>query len=147
MHQETLNIYFAGAIRGGREDAGLYAELIRHLAGLGRVLTEHVGDTALLRQEQSMSEREIFARDMRWLQTADLVVAEVTTPSLGVGYEIARAQVMGKKILCLFRPESTRNLSAMIAGDPDLHVASYRTSAEAKELINRFVASSTEKLL
>ena len=34
------------------------------------------------------------------------LVAEVTQPSLGVGYEIGRAIENKKKILCLFRPDS-----------------------------------------
>jgi len=33
------------------------------------------------------------------------VVAEVTIPSLGVGYEIGRAVAMGKRVLCLNRPK------------------------------------------
>ena len=37
-----------------------------------------------------------------------VLVAEVTQPSLGVGYEIGRAIDMKKKILCLFRPQSGR---------------------------------------
>ena len=32
-------------------------------------------------------------------------MAEVTQPSLGVGYEIGRAVAMDKKILCLYRPQ------------------------------------------
>jgi len=31
------------------------------------------------------------------------VVAEVTIPSLGVGYEIGRAVALGKRVLCLYR--------------------------------------------
>ena len=38
-----------------------------------------------------------------------VVVAEVTQPSLGVGYELGRAKAMNKKILCLFRPKSGRS--------------------------------------
>lgn len=38
-----------------------------------------------------------------------MVVAEVTLPSLGVGYELGRAVDMKKKILCLFRPSSGRS--------------------------------------
>ena len=37
-----------------------------------------------------------------------VLVAEVTQPSLGVGYEIGRAVDMKKKVLCLFRPQSGR---------------------------------------
>ena len=40
---------------------------------------------------------------------ADLV-AEVTQPSLGVGYELGRAVAMGKKILCLYRPQPDRSM-------------------------------------
>lgn len=45
---------------------------------------------------------------------AVVLVAEVTQPSLGVGYEIGRAIEMNKKILCLFRPESGRRKSFLI---------------------------------
>lgn len=38
-----------------------------------------------------------------------VVVAEVTQPSLGVGYELGRAVDMKKKIFCLFRPSSGRS--------------------------------------
>lgn len=38
-----------------------------------------------------------------------VVVAEVTQPSLGVGYELGRAVDMKKKVLCLFRPSSGRS--------------------------------------
>ena len=38
-----------------------------------------------------------------------VVVAEVTQPSLGVGYELGRAKAMNKKILCLFRPKSGKS--------------------------------------
>ena len=39
----TLKIYFCGSIRGGRDDAQLYAKIISHLKSFGTVLTEHVG--------------------------------------------------------------------------------------------------------
>lgn len=44
----SLKIYFAGSIRGGREDVQLYAKIVRLLQRYGTVLTEHVADTALL---------------------------------------------------------------------------------------------------
>ena len=130
-----LNIYFAGAIRGGREDGQLYAQLISYLKTFGTVLTEHVGDDGLLLEEKSLTEAEIFRRDMQWLGAADLVIAEVSTPSLGVGYEIGLAQTLGKPILCLYRPGENRRLSAMIAGNPALRVDCYTYLAEAERLL------------
>ena len=41
------------------------------------------------------------------------IVAEVTQPSLGVGYEIGRAVAMGKKILCLYRPQPDKSKESM----------------------------------
>ena len=37
-----------------------------------------------------------------------VIVAEVTQPSLGVGYELGRAVAMGKRILCLYRPQENK---------------------------------------
>ena len=42
------------------------------------------------------------------------IVAEVTQPSLGVGYEIGRAVAMGKRILCLYRPQQDKRKKSFI---------------------------------
>jgi uncharacterized membrane protein len=67
------------------------------------------------------------------------VVAEVTAVSMGVGYEIGRAVAAGKKVLCLFKPDSGKNLSAMIAGCADVEVAVYNNLNEAKNKISAFL--------
>jgi len=132
-----MKIYFAGSIRGGREDAALYQQIIEYLNTFGVVLTEHIGDPQLTDLgDDGPTDRFIHDRDLEWLQSADVVVAEVTTVSMGVGYEIGRAVESGKKVLCLFRPDSGKNLSAMIAGCPDLELVKYRNLDEAKTAIN-----------
>ena len=129
-------IYFAGSIRGGRADRERYAEIIRLLQDYGEVLTEHVGLGSLdAGGEEGMTDREIHDRDVAWLTTSDAVVAEVTTPSLGVGYEIARAALQRKPVLCLFQPEGGRRLSAMIAGCPGVAVQTYLTSKELPAIL------------
>ena len=42
-----MKIYFAGSIRGGRADVGLYHRMIEYLKRDYVVLTEHVGDLSL----------------------------------------------------------------------------------------------------
>lgn len=123
-------IYFAGSISGGRRDAALYRKIIALLKKHGRVLTEHIGDPKLSGRGESGSNRRIHDRDQRWLRKADWVVAEVTTPSLGVGYEIGKATEWGKPVLCLFRPDDHPRLSAMVAGCPGVRLVRYRTLAE-----------------
>ena len=134
-----MNIYFAGAIRGGRNDAELYLSIIRFLGIYGTVLTEHVGNEDLLLQEQFLSEGAIFKRDMQWLAEADLVVAEVSTPSLGVGYELAVAEQMNIPCFCLFRRQENKKLSAMIAGNSFFQLINYHDFLEAKEIISRLM--------
>lgn len=134
-----MKIYFAGSIRAGREDRELYARIIEHLRRHGQVLTEHIGADALPDLDPGLSHDEfIYHRDMFWLGQCDVVIAEVTRPSLGVGYEIGRAEMMGKRILYLYRPGEGQRLSAMIAGNKSLVVKEYRDLDDALEHIDRF---------
>lgn len=135
-----MKIYFAGSIRGGREDAELYFQIIEYLKNFGDVLTEHIGNPNLTHVgDDGPNDNFIHDRDMNWLTACDIIVAEVTTVSMGVGYEIGRAVEMGKKVLCLFRPDSGKNLSAMIAGCQELNVVNYKTLKEAKQHIDVFL--------
>jgi hypothetical protein len=136
-----MKIYFAGSIRGGREDAAIYNELIKYLGKFGEVLTEHIGELKLTNWgDDGPSDRFIYDRDMQWLIGSDVIVAEVTTVSMGVGYEIGRAVEMGNKVLCLFRPGSERNLSAMIGGCPAVTLVYYSTLEEARQAIEKFLS-------
>lgn len=140
VKKNPSKIYFAGSIRGGREDAALYNELIRHLGKYGEVLTEHIGELKMTHLgDDGPSDQFIHDRDMDWLISSDVIIAEVTTVSMGVGYEIGRAVESGKKVLCLFRPDSGKNLSAMIGGCQDLELKNYSDLEEAKQVIDAFL--------
>jgi 2'-deoxynucleoside 5'-phosphate N-hydrolase len=140
-------IYFAGSIRGGRNDKEVYLRLIRHLSKYGDVLTEHVGNTDIADEgEEGLSDEYIFQRDISWLRESDVVVAEVSTPSIGVGYEIGIAEGMNKPILCLFRNRGTKKLSAMIAGNSKLHVLRYESFADAIGYLDNFFDKTDNKL-
>ena len=86
-----------------------------------------------------MTDTFIYERDVKWLAEADFVVAEVTQPSLGVGYELGFAEAHGKPTLCLFRPASGRSLSAMIRGNARFVTRDYGTLEEAAAVIDGFV--------
>lgn len=140
-------IYFAGSIRGGREDVEFYLGIINHLKTHGRVLTEHIAEKQLaLMGEDNLSDPEIHDRDVGWLGESNVIVAEVTKASLGVGYEIGRMvernlwvpEPQRKGILCLYRSQVDRRLSAMIAGSSGLRTAEYQTLEQAKAEIDNF---------
>ena len=138
-----MKIYFAASIRGGREDQNKYNELIRFLSSKVEVLTEHVGDPDLEQTgEKNLSDQEIYQRDLEWLASADAVIAEVTNPSLGVGYELGIAEKMHKPILCLYEnTKEGRELSAMISGNPQFRTFPYNNLDQAKEEILSFISS------
>jgi nucleoside 2-deoxyribosyltransferase len=141
-----MKIYFAGSIRGGREDAALYFQIINYLKTFGKVLTEHVGDPALTSVgDDGPTDKFIHDRDLDWLNSSDVIVAEVTTVSMGVGYEIGRAVEAGKKVLCLFRPDSGKNLSAMISGCDVLTLVNYYNLDEAKQAIDVFLTHKAKR--
>lgn len=140
-----MKIYFAGSIRGGRGDVAVYNAIITELQSFGEVLTEHVGDIALSEKgDDGPSDMYIHERDMAWLSICDLVVAEVSVPSLGVGYELGWATALSKPVLCLYRTISGRPLSAMIAGSPGMQTADYSSMDEAKTIIGKFIRETTK---
>ena len=119
-------IYFAGSIRGGRVDAGLYHRIIDYIKRTDIVLTEHVGDMNL---QESATDQGIYAQDTAWLRQADLVIAECTCPSLGVGYELAYAEAHGKPCHIFYNRQAA-HLSAMLTGNPYFRIHPYDEEAE-----------------
>jgi 2'-deoxynucleoside 5'-phosphate N-hydrolase len=135
-----MKIYFAGSIRGGRSDARVYQAVIEYLSSLGEVLTQHVGDTSLSEKgDDGPDDRYIYDRDMAWLAACDILIAEVSMPSLGVGYELGCAVALKKPVLCLYKAEIDHPLSAMIAGNPGIQTAAYSSIAEADKILACFL--------
>jgi len=134
-----MRIYFSGSITGGREQARIYPAIIEYLQQYGEVLTEFVADNTYTQLgERQLAPEAVYRRDIDFIDRCQVVVAEVTVPSFGVGVEVARASMQGKPVLALYQPAGGRRLSAMIAGDPNVTVAEYRTLEEAKARIDHF---------
>lgn len=134
-----MNIYFAGAIRGGREKAEDYNRIVKKLQEKGNVLTTHVANKDLTSKgEKDLNAKEIYKRDIEWLESADLIVAEISIPSLGIGYELGIAEKLGKKVICFYDINSEKTLSAMIDGNEHFTVIKYSTIDEVLEYIDKF---------
>ncbi|UCD37010.1 MAG: nucleoside 2-deoxyribosyltransferase [Fidelibacterota bacterium] len=139
-----MRIYFSGSISGGREQAHVYPRIIELLNKYGEVLTEFVADQNRTRMgEPTFSPAEVYRRDVKLIDQCDVMVAEVTVPSFGVGVEVARAGFQGKPVLALYQPRDDRRLSAMISGDPNVTVAKYTSIEEAREAVERFFDGMT----
>jgi hypothetical protein len=90
-----------------------------------------------------MLPREVFERDSNWVRDCEAMIAEVSTPSLGVGYEYALAVQLGKPVLCAHR--SGLRISKMITGNPapNLTVVAYSAEAELDEQVDAFIVKVT----
>jgi nucleoside 2-deoxyribosyltransferase len=127
-----MKIYFACSITGGREFEAVYQAIVRALTqDCHTVLTAHLAETGALATEAVMDSREVYLRDIAWIQECDVLIAEVSAPSHGVGYEIGYSLGCGKPVLALY--QQSRKLSKMISGNPDpnLVVKPYETTLEA----------------
>lgn len=129
-------VYFAGSIRGGRTDADLYKRIIKYIQQEHIVLTEHVGDLSLSKTE-GLKDRDvaIYEQDTAWLRESDFVIAECTTPSLGVGYELAYAEAHGIPVH-IFYNKSRANLSAMLTGDKYFQIHPYHNEEDIYPLLD-----------
>ena len=128
-------VYFAGSIRGGRIDAELYARIIRYIQRTDIVLTEHIGNPDLNLKEQGKRDVEIYEEDMAWLRESDVVIAECTCPSLGVGYELAYAEKIGKPCH-IFYDRTKTQLSAMLTGNPYFNIHPYECEEDIYPVID-----------
>ena len=133
-------VYFACSIRGGG-DKSLYPSLVKIISQKAALLTEIFVADGLSPEGSNLPNTEIWERDISWIAEADAIIAEVSSPSLGVGYEIAKAEEGNKPILCLFRINGETKLSAMIAGCPNLKIANYANIDEAQTAIEDFLAN------
>jgi nucleoside 2-deoxyribosyltransferase len=148
--KQDPKIFLSGSIRGGRQLLETYRFMYDALEEAGaEVLSWHVADPDLEENESKMTEQEIYDRDMGLLAKSDALIAEVTVPSTGVGYEICRALDRKIPVLCLYRTGAA--VSAMVLGNPDpsLEVRTYSNEAALNEIIVKFIRAfggkNTEK--
>ena len=136
-----MNIYFACSITGGREFESIYQSIAKALTGDGHeVPTAHLAEPGVMALEAVIDPHEVYARDVSWIRASDVLIAEASAPSHGVGYEIGFALGLGKPVLAL-RQEG-RKLSKMISGNPDprLTVREYQNPEHAIEQIREFLS-------
>lgn len=138
-----MHIYFACAIVGGRQDEPVYRQIVQALLDDGHHVPT-AGNAGLQvgsGLEPDMAAADVYSRDTGWIDDSHTLIAEVSTPSHGVGYEIGYALEHNKPVLCIFR-RGVR-VSKMITGNnmPGLQVADYGDANEAIQIVRNFLAN------
>jgi nucleoside 2-deoxyribosyltransferase len=139
-----MNIYFACSITGGRDFESIYRAITDALLSDGHeVPTAHLADSNVKAFEGQVSPREVYERDTAWIRACGALVAEVSTPSHGVGYEVSYALNIGKPVLCVYR--EGQPISKMLTGNSDPHISikTYHDAEEAIAVIRPFLDSQT----
>lgn len=132
-------VYFACSIRGGG-DTSFYEAIITAIrASNGLCLSEIFINDAIKTQGSPLPDLDIYTRDIAWIHECNVVIAEVTNPSLGVGYELAFAEKLNKPILTLFNRTSGKKLSAMISGNTYFNNSMYETYDDLSKLVGSFL--------
>ena len=135
-----MKVYLSGSIRGGRQLQNIYQIILDFLQDNDHeVLTNHVAEKNIIEKETDQSDTEIFVQDESWLKECDCVIAEVSVPSLGVGYEIADTLARNKPVLAVY-DSKLGPISAMISGNtsPLISVRSYSSVPQLLEHISSF---------
>lgn len=137
-----MKIYFACSISGGRKDEKTYQYLVQVLTGMGiDIPTAHIAETGVEEVDAREKPGDIYNRDVSWIRESDLLIAEVSTPSHGVGYEIGYALDLEKPVLCLYKKGVV--VSKMITGNPHplLTVIDYENNTKAEEILRTYLAA------
>ena len=135
-----MKVYFACSISGGRKDEKAYQYLVGVMEGMGiDVPTAHIAETGIEEIDDQKAPLEIYQRDVNWIQDSDILVAEVSTPSHGVGYEIGYALSLDMPVLCLYKDGIV--VTKMISGNPDplLSVMAYADLQQAEEILQTYL--------
>ena len=132
-------IYCAGPIRGDVSYQKFYAEVINHIEDEGHsALAEFNGKFSM---SIPLTERQIYKRDLKWIDGSKLMIAEISGPSLGVGFEIAYAIFQRKIPVLALVNSDVENVSAMLSGCDSqfLTIAEYQDMDDMKKIITDFI--------
>lgn len=136
-----MKVFFSGSIRGGGEYLSYYHQILNYLRSFGEIISEHLDQEIQVDSQGKASDFAIYARDIRWIRESDLLIAEVSQPSIGVGYEIAYAEAFNKPILALYYSGAENAMSAMISGNPRITTIEYESLSDLWPLLKDELAA------
>jgi len=146
-YNTPVNIYLACTVRGDRGAVAVLRQVADLLETAGHtVLTRHLLDDNVDSAESALSEREVFTRDLEWLTAADVLIAEASGSSYGVGFEVGyvlgKSDLTDQRVLLLYNASRRSAVSRLIVGTdhPRCTVRGYEHAADLLPVVTRFLA-------
>jgi 2'-deoxynucleoside 5'-phosphate N-hydrolase len=131
-----MHLYYAHSIRWVHTIGERTAiEVISYLHSLWHTVSSEEFFTAL---DPNMNDKEIYSRDIEMLESSDLILVNVTNPSLGVWYEIGYAEARQKPIVCFYQATLVNYVSAMVTGNPAFTTYGLQNIEQLQEIICSF---------
>ena len=138
-----MKIYFACSIRGeqgGKEEKEM---IVKALQDLGHnVLSEEFTKLDInVNQitEKGSTPKEIYTQDMGWVDESDIIVADVSRISTGMGYEVGWKMAKGGRVLALCKADKLDALSNMLKGctEKNFKLLSWQTSEDVAKILEQ----------
>ncbi len=143
-----MTVYLACTVRGDRGGILAGRAICERLQQQGHeVLTTHLLADNVESAESQITERDVFRRDLEWLTACDVLVAEASGSSYGVGFEVGyvlgRAGASGQRVVLLYDTARHDQLSRLITGNDDAACTTfgYGSIDELTAFIDRTFAS------
>jgi len=119
-----MRIYLACTVRGDRRGVRAGRVICERLQEHGHeVLTTHLLADDVEDAESRLSEEQVYRRDIEWLSRCDVLVAEASGSSYGVGFEagyvLGRAASTGQRVVLLYDAAHRHAISRLIVGNCD----------------------------
>jgi 2'-deoxynucleoside 5'-phosphate N-hydrolase len=117
-----MTVYLACTVRGDRGGVLAGRAICERLQRHGHeVLTTHLLSDNVDAAEARITEHQVFRRDLEWLTLCDVLVAEASGSSYGVGFEVGyvlgRAETTGQRVILLYDTARRDKVSRLITGN------------------------------
>jgi 2'-deoxynucleoside 5'-phosphate N-hydrolase len=139
-----MTIYLACTVRGDRSGVLAGRAICERLQHHGHeVLTTHLLADDVETAESRLTAADVYRRDLEWLSGCDVLVAEASGSSYGVGFEVGyvlgRARSSGQRVVLLYDAAKKDKISRLITGncDANCETFAYSSLAELTEFIDR----------
>jgi len=134
---DSMQIYLACTVRGDRGAVDGLRALVAALESAGHtILTKHLLDDDVDTAESALTERQVYERDIQWLEACDVLIADASGSSFGVGFEVGyvlgRSDRTDQRVVLLYRADRRDKVSRLIAGNghPRCRVVAYENVAD-----------------
>ena len=141
-----MKIYVSGSIYGGRQKIETYKTMIEALELYGEVCDKEIIDEDIIKKEEYQDDEKIFESLVKRLESSDLIFAEVTVPSLGVGYELGIADKLGKKIIAIYDLNMIDKVSTMIRGNKNIKLIGYHNISEIVNKLDEIIKFQSKEM-